>query len=110
MHLVDSKVGMLGSTPIVGGSLPIGVGIAFASQMKQENRITIIFFGEGATEEGVFAESLNFAALKNLPILFVCENNLYSVYSPLEVRQPKGRSIAKIRISNRLCKRPFGSC
>lgn len=53
-----------------------------------------IFLGEGATEEGVFVESLNFAALKNLPTLFVCENNLYSVYSPLAVRQPKQRSIA----------------
>lgn len=92
MHLIDQKVGMYGSTPIVGGSLPIGVGIAFASQMKNENQITAIFFGEGATEEGVFSECLNFAALKKLPVLFVCENNYYSVYSPLGVRQPKERN------------------
>ena len=93
MHLVDLSVGFLGSTPIVGGSIPVGVGAAFGSRLKGEKRVVTIFFGEGATEEGVFAECLNFAALKNLPILFVCENNLYSVYSPLEVRQPKERSI-----------------
>lgn len=91
MHLVDRSVGMMGSTPIVGGSIPVGVGIAFASQLKNESAITLIFLGEGATEEGVFAESLNFAALRKLPVLFVCENNLYSVYSPLEVRQPATR-------------------
>lgn len=91
MHLVDRSVGMMGSTPIVGGSIPVGVGIAFASQLKGESAITLIFLGEGATEEGVFAESLNFAALRKLPVLFVCENNLYSVYSPLEVRQPATR-------------------
>jgi len=94
MHLVDLSVGFLGSTPIVGGSIPVGVGAAFGSKMKKEERITTIFLGEGSTEEGVFAESLNFAALKKLPILFVCENNLYSVYSPLEVRQPSERSVS----------------
>ncbi len=96
MHLVDLTVGFLGSTPIVGGSIPIGVGAALAAQMKREERLVAIFFGEGSTEEGVFAESLNFAALKKLPVLFVCENNLYSVYSPLEVRQPRERSIPLI--------------
>jgi TPP-dependent pyruvate/acetoin dehydrogenase alpha subunit len=93
MHLIDLNAGFLGSTPIVGGSIPIGVGVAFGSVLKGEKRVVVIFLGEGATEEGVFTESLNFAALKNLPVLFVCENNLYSVYSPLEVRQPKERSI-----------------
>lgn len=93
MHLIDLNVGFLGSTPIVGGSIPIGVGVAFGSVLKGEQRIVAIFFGEGATEEGVFVESLNFAALKKLPVLFICENNLYSVYSPLSVRQPKERSI-----------------
>jgi TPP-dependent pyruvate/acetoin dehydrogenase alpha subunit len=91
MHLVDLSVSMLGSTPIVGGSIPIGVGLAFATQMKRESHVTVIFLGEGATEEGVFTECLNFAALKKLPVLFVCENNFYSVYSPLHVRQPLER-------------------
>lgn len=96
MHLVDRSVGMYGSTPIVGGSIPVGVGLAFATQLKKESPITLIFFGEGSTEEGVFAESLNFAALKKLPVLFICENNFYSVYSPLHVRQPPERDRAGI--------------
>ena len=89
MHLLDRSVGMMGSTPIVGSSIPVGVGIAFSTLLRREKQITIIFFGEGATEEGVYAECLNFATLKKLPVLFVCENNFYSVYSPLEVRQAK---------------------
>lgn len=91
MHLVDLSVGMIGSTPIVGGSIPVGVGWAFASALKNESNVTMIFLGEGATEEGVFSECLNFSSLKKLPVLFVCENNYYSVYSPLNVRQPKER-------------------
>ncbi len=91
MHLVDLSCGFLGSTPIVGGSIPIGVGAAFGASLKGEKRVTVIFFGEGATEEGVFVECLNFATLKRLSILFVCENNLYSVYSPLAVRQSSAR-------------------
>ena len=92
MHLVDMNQGFYGSTPIVAGSIPIGVGLAFALQMKKHLQIAAIFFGEGATEEGVFAECLNFASLKNLPVLFICENNFYSVYSPLSVRQSEKRS------------------
>lgn len=88
MHLLDLDAGFLGSVPIVGSTIPIAVGAAWASRMRGEKRITVVFFGEGATEEGVFYESINFASLKKLPILFVCENNLYSVYSPMSVRQP----------------------
>lgn len=96
MHLLDLSVNMLGSTPIVGNSLPVALGVAFASWLRSEDRVTVVFFGEGSTEEGVFAECVNFAALKKLPIVFVCENNLYSVYSPLSVRQPKERDRAAI--------------
>lgn len=92
MHLTDLEQGFVASTPIVGGSIPVGVGLALASKMKKEDRLTTIFFGEGATEEGVWAESLNFAALKKLPVLFLCEHNFYSVYSPMHVRQPETRS------------------
>lgn len=92
MHLIDLEAGIIGTTPIVGGSIPVGVGVAFSSLLKKENKITTIFFGEGSTEEGVWSESLNFASLKNLPVLFVCENNFYSVYSPLSVRQSEKRS------------------
>lgn len=91
MHLVDLSVSMLGSTPIVGSSLPVAVGTAFGSWLEGRNRVTAVFFGEGATEEGVFFESLNFAALKRLPVVFVCENNLYSVYSSMSVRQSPAR-------------------
>jgi TPP-dependent pyruvate/acetoin dehydrogenase alpha subunit len=96
MHLIDLSAGFLGSTPIVGGSIPVGVGSAFASKFKNEANVTLVFLGEGSTEEGVFMESLNFAALHKLPVLFICENNFYSVYSPLNVRQDRDRvAIAK---------------
>ena len=96
MHLVDQPAGFYGSTPIVGSTIPIAVGAATALAVRREERVTAIFFGDAATEEGVFCESLNFASLKKLPIVFVCENNLYSVYSPLEVRRPKGAEIIEI--------------
>lgn len=95
MHLLDKAVGMEGSSAIVGGAVPIAVGTALAVQMKKENRIVALYFGDAATEEGVVWESLNFAALKKLPILFVCENNFFSVCSPLENRQPPGVEIYK---------------
>jgi len=93
MHLVDRKVGFLASTPIVGSTLPIAVGVALASVMRKESRVTVVFFGDAVPEEGVFCESINFAVLKNLPVLFVCENNAFSVNSPLSVRQPEEREI-----------------
>ncbi len=93
MHLVDLSTGFLGATPIVGSTIPIAVGVALGSVMHGDRRVTVIFFGEAATEEGVFHESMNFAVLKELPVIFVCENNLYSVYSPLSVRQPQGREV-----------------
>jgi TPP-dependent pyruvate/acetoin dehydrogenase alpha subunit len=95
MHLIDLSAGFMGSTPIVGGTIPLAVGAALAAKMKGSNQIVVAFFGDGAFEEGVVHESLNFAALKNLPLIFVCENNGYSVYSNLEERQPK-RPIAPI--------------
>lgn len=96
MHLVDLSVGFLGATPIVGSTIPIAVGVAFGSVMRGEESVSVVFFGDAATEEGVFHESLNFAALKKLPVIFICENNLYSVYSPLSVRQPEGREIFEL--------------
>ena len=91
MHLVDLSVGILGTTPIVAGIIPIATGTAFGTKMKGKDSVTAVFFGDAATEEGVFFESLNFASLKKLPVLFICENNFFSVYSPLSVRQPKER-------------------
>lgn len=96
MHLIDLNVNFMGSTAIVGNSIPIGAGLALANKIDKSNNISFVFFGDGATEEGVFYETINFAIIKKLPVIFVCENNLYSVYSPLSVRQPKNRSIYKM--------------
>lgn len=89
MHLVDIKRGFMGTSAIVGGSIPMAVGAAFAFKMRKEPRIAVAFFGDGACEEGVWHESMNFAALKALPIVFVCENNFYAVKSHLSARQPR---------------------
>ena len=96
MHLIDNSVGFMGTSAIVGNSIPVGVGLALASKIRKTNQISCIFFGDGATEEGSYYESVNFAVLKKLPVLFLCENNLYSVYSPLNVRQPEGRKISNV--------------
>jgi TPP-dependent pyruvate/acetoin dehydrogenase alpha subunit len=94
MHLIDESVGFMGSTAIVGGTVPVGVGLAYGMKVKKTDQVSCIFHGDAVVETGAFFESVNFAVLKKLPVLFVCENNLYSVYSPLSVRQPEGRSIA----------------
>ena len=96
MHLIDLAVNFMGTSAIVGNSIPVGVGLALSAQLKETDQISCVFLGDGAVEEGVFYESVNFAAVRKLPVLFICENNLYSVYSPLSVRQPPGRSIAKM--------------
>jgi len=96
MHLIDQNVGFMGSTPIVGNSIPIGAGLGLSIQLEGTDQISCIFIGDGAIEEGVFAETVNFCAQRNLPVLFICENNFYSVYSPLKVRQPENRSISKM--------------
>jgi len=88
MHLIDKRVGMAGTSAIVGGAVPIAVGAGLAAQMKGEDRVTMVFLGDATTEEGVTSESLNFAALKRVPVVFFCENNFYSVQSPLSTRQP----------------------
>lgn len=92
-HLIDLSVNFLGATPIVGGTIPVATGCAFASCLKKEKAVTAVFFGDAATEEGIFHESINFAALKKLPVLFVCENNFYSIFTHIRDRQPK-RAIA----------------
>jgi TPP-dependent pyruvate/acetoin dehydrogenase alpha subunit len=99
MHLIDKSVGFMGSTAIVGNTIPVAVGMAYSMKLKNNDCISCVFFGDGATEEGVFFESINFAIIHSLPIIFICENNFYSVYSGLEVRQPKGRKIFKMTSS-----------
>jgi TPP-dependent pyruvate/acetoin dehydrogenase alpha subunit len=94
MHLIDFSVGMAGTSAIVAGSVPIATGAALAAKMQRSDRVIAVFFGEAATEEGVVSECLNFAALRKLPIVFFCENNFYSVQSPLSERQPD-RDVAR---------------
>ena len=96
MHLIDQEVGFMGSTAIVGGTIPVGVGLGLSIQLKKTDQVSCVFLGDGSVEEGVFYESVNFAVVKKLPVVFICENNFYSVYSPLSVRQPEGRSISKM--------------
>ncbi len=93
MHLIDTSVGFMGTSAIVGNSIPLGVGFGLAAKLDAHQQVSYVFLGDGAIEEGAFYESLNFAVVSHLPVVFICENNLYSVYSSLEVRQPPDRII-----------------
>ena len=87
MHLFDDKMRFYGGNAIVGGGLPIAVGLALADKMQQKKRVTSCFFGDGAVAEGEFHESMNLASLWKLPVLFVCENNLYAMGTALKYSQ-----------------------
>lgn len=100
MHLISPEMGMVGSAPIVAGTISLALGAALASSIRREKRVTVSFFGDGATGEGVLYESLNFAALKRLPIIFVCENNFYATHMPIRECRPQN-NIFKIG-------KPFG--
>jgi len=88
MHLIDVEYGVMGSSSILGGTIPHAVGCALAFQIKEVENVAVAPCGDAAVEEGVFHESMNWASLKKLPVVFVCENNLYSTQSSLDVRQP----------------------
>lgn len=96
MHLIDIEAGFLGAVPIVGSTIPIGIGASFAAYLQGSSKLTVIFFGDAATETGVFYESLNFAAIHKLPVVLVCENNFYSVMTSLRDRRPEGLEIYNI--------------
>ncbi len=83
MHVIDTSAGMMGAAPIVAGTIALAVGAAYAASVRGEDRVSVSFFGDGATGEGVLYESMNLAAVLNLPVLFVCENNLYSTHLPI---------------------------
>ena len=102
MHLTDIEAGFIGATPIVGSSIPIAVGAALTIKQRNLDKIVVVFLGDGAMETGAAHESMNFATVHQLPILFVCENNLYSVYSPLSIRQPAGRELCELAKSHGL--------
>ncbi|MFV2055341.1 MAG: thiamine pyrophosphate-dependent dehydrogenase E1 component subunit alpha [Thiohalomonadales bacterium] len=95
MHLLDKSVGMAGSSAIVAGSVPLATGAALTAKIRNESWLSCCFFGDAATEEGAVWESLNFAALKKLPAVYICENNYFSVCTPLEERQPAGIEMYK---------------
>jgi TPP-dependent pyruvate/acetoin dehydrogenase alpha subunit len=87
MHLVDVAAGVFGTSAVVGTTIPHAVGYAYAMRLRREPRVVAAVFGDGATDEGVFYESLNFAALKQLPVLFLCENNGYAIHTHQRLRQ-----------------------
>jgi TPP-dependent pyruvate/acetoin dehydrogenase alpha subunit len=95
MHLMDDSVGVIASIPIVSSSIPLAVGSALADKLDGNKNVSYAFFGDASMEEGVFHESANFAAVQQLPVIFVCENNLFSVYTHLSERQPN-RDLGKI--------------
>ena len=95
MHLFDVATRLYGGNAIVGGGLPIAVGLALADRMQGIRRVTACFFGEGAMAEGAFHESMNLAALWNLPVLFLCENNLYAMGTALARSESQTDLVAK---------------
>ena len=87
MHLIDLKAGVTGTSAIVAGTLSHAAGAAFARRYQGKDSVCVVSFGDGAIEEGVFHETLNFASLRKLPVLFVCENNLYATNTHISQRQ-----------------------
>ena len=97
MHLVDAPHGIMGASAVVGTTIPQAVGFAYALKLQRKNSVVVSFFGDGATDEGVFYESLNFAALKELPIIFVCENNSYAIHTHQLSRQRYANICDRVR-------------
>jgi pyruvate dehydrogenase E1 component alpha subunit len=97
MHLFDKRCGFLGGHAIVGGQIPLAVGVAFASKYLKQPRVTLCFFGEAAVNIGSFHESLNLAALWKLPVVFICENNRFGMGTPIE------RASALYDLSQKAC-------
>lgn len=95
MLLSSPTVGYMGSSALVGGGIPIATGLALGAKMQKSKRVVVCFFGDAAIEEGVFYESMNFASLKKLPIIYICENNLYAVTTYIKNRQARPDNITK---------------
>lgn len=97
MHLVDVRAGVMGTSAVVGTTIPHAVGYAYAMRLRRADTVVAAFFGDGAVDEGVFHESMNFASLKKLPMVFICENNFYSIHSHQLARQPAGNIVDRAR-------------
>jgi TPP-dependent pyruvate/acetoin dehydrogenase alpha subunit len=104
MHICAHSVGFHGAVPLVGATIPIAVGAALAAKMQGSSDVGVAYFGDGATEEGVLHESLNLASLYRLPVLFVCENNLFSSHLDINARQPSDR-VARFAEAHHVCAR-----
>jgi len=101
MHLVAPERGLFGTVPIVSSTIPMAVGAALAAKLEDSDALAVSFFGDGATEEGAFHEALNLAATMNLPIIFACENNLFSSHLHISLRQPAD-SVARYALAHRI--------
>ena len=97
MHIFDARMRFYGGNAIVGGGLPLAVGLALADKLQKRPRVTVCFFGEGAIAEGEFHESLNLAALWKLPVLFICENNLYAMGTAIARHQAQTACVIRDR-------------
>lgn len=97
MHLIDVDHGVMGMSAIVATSIPQAVGFAYALKLRGSRSVVVSFFGDGAVDEGVFYESINFAQLKSLPIIFICENNLYAIQSHQDRRQAQGGIVGRVQ-------------
>ena len=98
MHLIDFCAGVMGASAVVGTTIPQAVGFAYALKLQRKRSVVVSVFGDGAVDEGVFHESLNFAALKSLPIVFVCENNRYAIHTHQLKRQKRDNICERARV------------
>lgn len=97
MHLIDREAGVMGQSAVVASTIPQAVGYAYAQQYLKSKHIVVSFLGDGAVEEGVFYESVNFASLKKLPIIFICENNVYAIHTHQRQRQATANIWERVR-------------
>ena len=109
MHLVAPEVGLLGTVPIVGATIPLAIGAGMAAKLRGDGRVSVAFFGDGATEEGHFHESLNLAALYRLPVVFVCENNFYASHLQLFERRVRDSIVATADVAGAVGTRVDGN-
>lgn len=98
MHLVDAAHGVMGASAVVGTTIPHAAGYAYALKLRRKDSVVVSFFGDGGADEGVFYESLNFAALKKLPMIFICENNSYAIHTHQLCRQPTANIAERARV------------
>ena len=98
MHLIDPEHGVAGTSAVVGTTIANALGYAFAVKLRKEKKVVVVFFGDGAVDEGVFHESMNFAALKKLPVLFICENNQFAVHSDHLTRRLRDNLVERVGV------------